>query len=211
MSPEPSINATSVAAESHSKDFHDILKQWLSVAESQACALDVLSEQVPDLNVLLTENMERLSESFTVIASASNRLEAPLATIAESNGDIPSALEDIAHLQKELTTAISNAIVGMQFQDRVSQNLVIMEKVIRAIDEHQRTTVDQTLEMVGGKRKAYLNYDFARKITELFTLGELKQKFLTLLVNDGYISHQSDLGIEVTETEKTQEDDVELF
>lgn len=53
----------------HNISEENLLKRWLSVAESQICALEVLSSQLPKLNQILGENMMSLSVSFNILAS----------------------------------------------------------------------------------------------------------------------------------------------
>ena len=42
----------------------DLLAKWVSMAESQICALEVLQERVPELNALLTDNVNGVSDHF---------------------------------------------------------------------------------------------------------------------------------------------------
>lgn len=257
----PSLPAT----ENQSQDvLLDSLKQWLSVAESQLCALQVLGEQLPQMNRLLEENMMELSTSFSLLSSeaqaqitnvkevvrAASSLhidgeERPLAEevaklkkLAEKAGDkavqkeikrFSSAMEaqenalqkaqEVALISSDkMVGAISAAIVGMQFQDRVSQNLVIAKNVIGEIAIYADASIERTLQMLEeygeeiSGAKGVLDKEFARSLIAGLNLGELQNMFIDHLIKHGYIESGEQLGFKPTEQTKAgDEDDIELF
>lgn len=244
--------------------YKDLLKRWLSVAESQICALEVLCSQLPKVNGILEDNMMDLSASFSELATEtqhqtknvvqvketarhvevngkSQTIEAAVAYIEGhlDSGDAKGALKQIKLLQKalkeqekvldnalevaqvsvdQMVTAISTAIVGMQFQDRVSQNIVIAEKVLKEIVYYLQASVNETLSNLtahsqredGKNGKSPLDVDFARQLMAHLNLGELQGQFVDHLVEHHYIKDASELGVKDTVSQQ-QNDDVELF
>ncbi len=245
--------------------FAGMLSGWLSVAESQICALEVLSEQLPKVNTLLEDNMLSLSNSFSTLAveaqnqskniteiigsatsltiageqtSLSDALKGLQKSIGECEGGFPaiekslddivvavdnqqgsmlSAIESAEVSSEKMVGAISGAIVGMQFQDRVSQNLVITENVLRETVLYLKSSIDNTLSMflsnpvIKNTKYDYgLDKDFAKKMLELLNLGELQGQFVDHLIEHGYIENIEQLGL-TGNFEAEEEDDVELF
>ncbi len=236
----------------------DHLRRWLSVAESQLCAMEVLTGQVPKVNELLEGSMHDLGESFNTMAEHARlqptHLEA-LTALADSvehqdeacsieelfvqfsegkvsldeaksalkqrSQAIDSAIKEATLSSEKLLGAVSMAIVGMQFQDRVSQNLVIVVRVLDAVREYLQRCISATIHQLHlDDEKAHeasevLDRDFAMQVLQLFTLGELQQKFVTLLIEKGYIDDASQLGVTQDNAAEgagaDDDDDIELF
>lgn len=115
--------------------------------------------------------------------------------------------------------AVSGAIVGMQFQDRISQNIVIAQKVIHSIVEYLENSIDSTISEVKnhsginlGQNSGILDKDFAEKLIVFLTLGELQKQFVDHLITRGYIKNASQIDM-AGYNQKVQkaDDNVELF
>lgn len=246
-----------------------LLKRWLSITESQICALEVLSDQLPKMNSILEGNMMDLSTSFNVMANHARNQTGNVSTVAKAatiflvdghpttlrevlqifrkitedarNGkeeeknkrmlnsiiaavmqqeeQLRNALETAEFSSDKMICAITSAIVGMQFQDRVSQNLVIATNVSKEIIIYLREAIDATISsfesrehVLGKSGTIAIDETFAKKLIEYLTLGELQQKFIDHLITHGYITNPSQLGfIKDGLVKKQNGESVELF
>lgn len=195
-------------AEGSEKD--KLLKKWLSVAESQICALEVLCSQIPKMNRVLEENMVALGNSFGVVASKSQEQQANLKNMimeGRGKGRFPA----MEKLSVEINSAISSAIVSMQFQDRVSQNLIIATNVSSEIMTYLKESVEITASVLQNSENTPLDEDFAKRLIKHLTLGELQHKFIQHLIEHSYIKDASQLGYSNEHDQKTPASDIELF
>lgn len=229
-----------------------LLKNWLSVSESQTCALEVLCAQIPLVSKLLETSMCDISERFVAMASdfeqyanhTTQALSEPTGSTLEQklqdalqtlhNGQTKEAeakLEQIIYdsnqqsqaLNESRTTieefgrtineAISRIIVDMQFQDRVSQNLVIVTNVLNAVIRYLQGEIDDTISNFNERNdRADLDKDFAQQLLKLLTLGELQHKFMDHLVTHHYISDYAELGYDPNaHPTKKDDDNIDLF
>lgn len=231
----------------------DLLKKWLSVSESQICAIEVLCAQIPEVRVLLENNMTGISEKFIQMAadfekydnsikemlqfvSEGTSLEKSLQDIKgllikaeESSAQTAQAMEaldtlisntrknnavlsDIHELADNITEHLSQIIIEMQFQDRVSQNLVITVNVLDAMIKYLQEEIDGTISNLDKNHEhAKLDENFARKLIALLTLGELQHKFVNHLVTHGYITTPEDIGYDPGSAANQNSGDIDLF
>lgn len=231
-----------------------LLREWLSISESQICSAEVLSEQLPKVNSLLETSMNDISTHFGNIAKSSDEIEQEISHISsavdiiEMDGEkisIPEYIESLATTTSDKDTAkkalkllsaiksqersifgeikkvkkaieanvseMSKIVVGMQFQDRVSQNIMITINIMRTISDYLDKEIANSLPSVSKEeRKKMLNKEFAKDLLQKFRLGELQSAFVEHLVKHGYITDASEIGFSPKDHNKTAED-VELF
>ncbi|MCC7260533.1 MAG: hypothetical protein IT567_05830 [Alphaproteobacteria bacterium] len=170
---------------------HGLLKNWLSVTESQICALEVLRAQLPEVKQLMEHNIESVSDAFSSIA----------AQLGDGGASGP------------LADALGRAIMGLQFQDRVSQNLVITINILHAVIEYLQREVDETASALDrAHERSKLDMDFAKHLMGLLNLGDLQRKFVHHLLEHGYIENPAALGLSPdTPDRKKANDDIDLF
>lgn len=183
-----------------------LLKKWLSVSESQVCALETLRNQLPEVNTLLADSFDNISQKFVTLAGNMQKIEA-----ASSDGNAP---EEIRSLTSESRQMIQSLIVDLQFQDRVSQNLVITMNVLNAVIRYLEEETDLTIEALNHENeKAELDRKFAQNLLGLLNLGELQGKFIQHLVDHQYIDSPEALSCQAVTLSESKEtdDDVELF
>lgn len=226
-----------------------LLKDWLSISESQICSTEVLSEQLPRINDLLETSMNSISDHFSVVATNAKKVNELLHHIDESEdkGDsIYSSLQKLANesaddsmkeklfdlanqvkgqgvevhkqvhesqeMMETINQKIGKIIVDMQFQDRVSQNIVITINIMKAIVEYLDKELTKSLpDLTKDERCKLLDMDFAKNILEQFRLGELQNAFVSHLLDHGYIKESEDIGYSFKAEKNEQEDDVDLF
>ena len=156
----------------------------------------IISEITPKLNSLVEVNIAQISESFANIASLFKKVS------GEINPEVA----------QEIDKNIGSAIMGMQFQDRLSQNLVIIKNITDVLMDNISETSKLSQSSANAVGESF-NLDLAKKIIENLKLGELRDIFVARLISEGHIKSIEDLGIAVaTEEEKQKlEDDIELF
>jgi len=233
-----------------------LLKEWLSVSESQICSTEVLSEHLPKINYLLESSMNAISAHFGNLARTASEIESEVSNIShevdviEIDGKKVPIVEYIESIAKDTNDAatvkklanlvdaiktqenslhgeikrtkealetnaseLAKIVVDMQFQDRVSQNIIITINIMKAISEYLDKEISSTLPNVSREdRKKLLNKEFATDLLQKFRLGELQQSFVNHLVFHGYINDSSELGFSVKDYTKEDESaDIELF
>lgn len=183
-----------------------LLRKWLSVSESQSCSLEVLCAQIPEVSKLLENSMCSISERFVAMAADFERY----AEEVKAGEKHTANLEEFEH---NISGAISSIIVDMQFQDRVSQNLVIVTNVLNAIIVYLQDEINETTANLDERNeRAELDKEFAMKLLKFLTLGELQHKFMDHLLTHHYINDYADLGYDPNaHPDRKKEDDIDLF
>lgn len=197
----------------------DLLKEWMSVAESGVCSLEVLSEQLPVVNQLLETSMNSLNDDFRLLSESAYNHQKRLDILLESQKSqspeevtIPRAIfEEMQQENEDVRDAIGRMVVGMQFQDRVSQNLVITIDVIHFLVAYIKKSIKHTAEQLKVEdEKAKIDEDFAKQLIEQLKLGELQTRYTNHLIKHGYIQDASEVGYK-TEEHGDDGEDIELF
>lgn len=234
----------------------DLLKEWLSVSESQICSTEVLSEQLPAINKLLEDSVNSISTHFGIIAENTRQIEKEIQyiderldsidiagkpieitehlrsiakdtsdketkkqlnelakKIAEQEKSLHSELKKATKAVKSNSSEIGEVVVGLQFQDRVSQNILITVNIMRSIVSYLEKEIKTSLPSITREeRRGLLDKEFAKEILQQFRLGELQTSFVSHLVNHGYIEKPEDLGFSFKEHSKQEDDDdIDLF
>lgn len=251
------VNENSKAALSNTAASLEMLKEWLSISESQICSTEVLSEQLPKINKLLEDSMNDISGHFSKLAARSQdvdrllshiedvedlpqeigtknieianyieviadktsdmktkeNLEKLLKAINSQKDEVHGDLKEAHKIMAEIAGEISQIIVSMQFQDRVSQNIVITVNIMREIVNYLDKEIGNTLPTISREeRKGLLDKEFAKKLLTEFRLGELQRSFLDHLIKQGYIESAAEIGFDDNiDHDKSADDDVELF
>jgi hypothetical protein len=200
----------------------DLLERWLSVAESQICSLEVLSAQIPRARSILEENVEGLGGEFAELAHQAKVQGQLVQRFDDRIGELPAddvlaaTVAEMKQSMEIMNRHVMAAVVGMQFQDRVSQNMVIAENVVNENVLHLRENIEETLPFfVGGSHSASegrftaIDIDFAKRLMGLLTLGELQHQFVNNLLTHSYIEDSSMLLDGAAASEAS--DDLELF
>jgi hypothetical protein len=167
----------------------------IGLAASTSSVLHILNYILPNVNKLLEDNIMLISDSFTNIAETSSLIEKSLDNnnLAEVRGQI-----------KEISKNVSSAIVGLQFQDRVSQNLAICTIISSVINEHISKTI------LSSENQIIANLDISRQIYDKIFLGEIRNEFVDFLMAKNLINSPDDLGHK-TADETQHNEDIELF
>lgn len=143
---------------------------------------------------------------------ALEKIDNLIASTQEHHAAMIKASETIDGLADDITQNMGQVIIGMQFQDRVSQNLVIVTNVLNAIIKYLQDEIDVTISNLDRRNeRAELDQTFARSLLAFLTLGELQHKFVDHLVTHGYIQDPSDIGYDPGTSEQQDTGEIDLF
>jgi len=159
-------------------------------SETQATlhtAAHILSQHLDEVNQLLDTSFSNISSQFITISSLVSKL-----------AKLPDGDERTA-LTAEISALISKTIMDMQFQDRVSQNLVITMNILKSA---AATLNVQHAEALDGT--------LSDEMVRLLNLGDIKQKFFAYAVERGWVESSAVPKAEA-ETASADDDDIELF
>ena len=161
-------------------------------------ALHTLSEHLPEVNHLLDGSFSSISEQFVSVAD----MMAEYGALAEKDDATDAEKERRAQVFSAMTALVSKTIVDMQFQDRVSQNLVITINVAKQIAEMLQERLHPGIQ---------LDTKMTQQLFFLLNLGEIKEKFITYARSTGAMEDPAEYGIRDAHVAKKDEDDIELF
>lgn len=167
-------------------------QHWAAVAEPQLCVIEALGAQLVRVNSLLESSFNDLSTQFVQMAQE----VASLRSAPEEEKD---------NLIRSIERTLSQSIMSMQFQDRVSQNLVITMDVLQAL------ATELEAELAASARPGRIDTEAAKELYHFLRLGEIRGEYLAALSRRGFIRDPEELGVSESQTPKAGEDDVELF
>jgi hypothetical protein len=134
--------------------------------------------------------------------------------IEKQESDLHDELDKTIENIQDNINEISHIVVGMQFQDRVSQNILITINIMKTIVDYLEKEICKSLpNLPKEERRKLLDKDFAKEILTQFRLGELQLSFVQHLIEHGYIKNADEVGFSIEDHQKKDddEDDIELF
>lgn len=154
--------------------------RWPSVPEAQICVMVALERQLARVNRLLETSFGELSAQFVQLAADMHAYR----TLGQA-----AASPEQAAIGERIDRTLKHGITSMQFQDRVSQNLVITMDVLREIAAAlaaQRASVHPS---------APIDHEAARELYYFLRLGEIREAYLNALVDRAFAQGPGCLGI----------------
>ncbi len=189
-------NATTQLSELQEQDIH--IQRLIGVEHG---AIHALAQQLPEVNTLLETSFEDISGTFMQIASQISSYREQVEA-EELSDEARSALDKIA---QGINANITKIIMGLQFQDRVSQNLVITINVLNDLLE----------EWPEDESSDARDLAFAQSVLEKMKLGEFRQRYLDYLLEHNLIDDPASIGFQSLENSVSSasdsEDDIDLF
>ncbi len=170
------------------------LAQLLATATS---VFTIVEDVIPKMNKLVEDNIMVISESFSKIAASTK-------TLSKNN-----ASEELKPVFEEIEKGLGSAIMGLQFQDRLSQNLVILNNIAQVLNVASKDVVNLQASKNASNSTA-VNIDLSKKILENLKLGEIREVFVNYLISSGLIKDGSEIGYNPVVCE-VQSQDVDLF
>ena len=149
-------------------------------------AAHILSSHIQEINLLLDTSFSNISSQFITISSMVSAL-----------ASLPDAQARNAKTA-EISALIGKTIMDMQFQDRVSQNLVITSNILKA-----------TADTLNVEHAKSLNQPLADTLVHLLNLGDIKHKFFAYALERGFIDASAIPTSDATT--HVSDDDIELF
>jgi archaellum component FlaC len=195
----------------------------LQLGESFSGIADGSNKQSKNLDTITVESKQNFASIDVVSelnsirgeisdAAVAKKVEELIANVSEREKGISELLKKVREISGDISGKVGVAIVGMQFQDRVSQNLVIMKNVVSEAYKYlEKTLDDHGSESANDGSEKSFDKDFAMAIMSFFTLGELRDMFLDKLKTRGYIHGPADLGLELKDDKPATADEIELF
>lgn len=205
--------------EKHANDriSHDeaisLLSEWLRTAQSQICASEVLVQQLPTVNEILSDNVEEMSSEFCRIRTKIDEQSDIVGSMAANDSTTnttTNGIKEMEGISEDIKSHLGKIVMAMQFQDRVSQNLCITIDVLSDMITHLQGTIERTQDSLQKEdQHIEVNKEFAQEILSRLYLGELKSNFIQKLISHGFIVDESDVGYKNTTDESDNQ--IELF
>ncbi len=170
-----------------------------------AGAVNALSDTVKKQILTVSDGVQRggnlLREISAIEMSEENvnaqaRIKVMMSCLVDQNATIAEALHKTAGSSQEMEQAVSGAIVGMQFQDRVMQRIQNVNGALAILGRAATSFADAS----GGQA----DESILREIAGSFSLGEMRDRFAAAMQLDGMPAPQNNGA-------GTSGADVELF
>ncbi|PIR39891.1 MAG: hypothetical protein COV35_00285 [Alphaproteobacteria bacterium CG11_big_fil_rev_8_21_14_0_20_39_49] len=173
-------------------------------------AIDII--KIGKKEIEITDHLSALAAK-TSDANTAEALRNLSQEIQKQEKDLHNELKKATDNIKENSNEISKIVVGMQFQDRVSQNILITINIMKTIVEYLEKEISKSLpNLQKDERRKLLDKEFAKEILTQFRLGELQVSFVNHLIEHGYIKDAEEIGFHLEDHKKNDdEDDIELF
>lgn len=227
------LNATieaSRAGES-GKGFDVVANEVKTVSQEISSLADSMREKVHLVTSSIQKGYDTLREVATADMSenivSKEKLDSLMESLVSQNQNFTETLQGAANTSKELSNTISGMVMGMQFQDRTTQNIENCVNVIACILENwQKLQLAAEKHMQISVGKTGIEKEMIEQINEQLKLGVFKHDFLIQLKEAGIIESIAEYGGSEEnppaesaeapqETESSvdndDEDDIELF
>ncbi len=151
-----------------------------------AGAVNALSDTVKKQILTVSDGVQRggslLKEISAIEMSEENvnaqaRIKAMMNCLVDQNAAIANALQKTAVSSQEMEQAVSGAIVGMQFQDRVMQRIQNVNGALGVIGRESAS--------LANAAGAEADEAILREIADSFSLGEMRDRFAAAMQLDG--------------------------
>jgi methyl-accepting chemotaxis protein len=183
------INAAIEAARAgaNSGAFDVIAGEVRALSNQTATTVDVVCKRIAAIGDNVRQGHEVLQAIATVDMSehiiAKSTLDQLLQGIILQNNNFSAVLNETADTQKELSDTIAPLIMGLQFQDRVSQHLAHVVEALRVLDEVGDSLRAETRGETGAAIADGIDHDLLNRMVEKQTLGAVRKRFLAQLLD----------------------------
>ena len=158
-----------------------------------AGAVNTLSDTVKKQILTVSDGVQRggnlLKEISTIEMSEENvnaqaRIKAMMSCLVDQNATIADALNKTANSSQEMEQAVSGAIVGMQFQDRVMQRIQNVNGAL-AVLGHSSASIASRMPSPAGSAASQAGDGLLREVADTFSLGEMRDRFAAAMQLEG--------------------------
>lgn len=227
------LNATieaSRAGES-GKGFDVVANEVKTVSQEISILAASMNEKVNEVNASIRTGYETLREVATADMSdtiiSKEKLEMLMAGMMKQNKAYTKTLKASQETSDRISQTISGLTVGLQFQDRTTQNIANCVNVVASIQETWRKlqgTTTKHVHITAGNTG--IEEELVTSLANQFKLGAFKQDFLNILQEQGIIKSITPYGgVQVVAStsgegkdsagapaqNNSEDDDIELF
>lgn len=210
------LNATIEASRAGEagKGFRVVADEVKSLSREIAELSEEMRQKIGSVTKSVKEGYHILEQVATVDMSDTiviqQKIDSLMSSMLTQNTEAQKVLQETAEASQKASSTISSMIVEMQFQDKASQNIGNAVNVMQRMHDTMETWqhyATQYTQPVPDEPSQYIE-----EILPLFTLSDLKQRFVHFLIELGY-THTEMPHVPTTQeaADKGTEDDVELF
>jgi methyl-accepting chemotaxis protein len=168
----------------------------------------------------MKESYEELGQVATIDMSDNimiqDKIALLMASILKQNAYFAKLLFENAEVSRDIASNITQLVIGMQFQDRVTQHISYSLQMLDSLDKTYPEKPN------GSSQLSDNNQELLKTMVQKLTIAELKQQFTQLLLAEGLIRTSQDVGISQEKMNsplhsshnpngKEEDSDVELF
>jgi methyl-accepting chemotaxis protein len=209
------LNATIEASRAGEagKGFAVVASEVKGLAKNIESLASGMREKIGNIVTSVKGSHKILEEIATIDMSGNIMVKETISELMDSlmkqNSVLSTVMKEAMDSSRQSADDIQKMVIGMQFQDRSSQNIVnclnVLRKVLNTLEE-RRTAFDYSIKTI--------DLDQAKEVYDAFKLIDLQKGFLDTIVQNGNIKSAEELGITANNNSKpsgTSSDDIELF
>ncbi len=213
------LNATIEASRAGEagRGFSVVANEVKTLSKEIAMLSDEMQEKIHAIASSVKEGYSTLQSVATIDMSNNinvrDKIDAIMEAMLAQGEETRSVMQETAVASRHTSDVISRMIVGMQFQDRTTQNVQNTVDVLQCLTDSLQKMREETLHMLkSDEHVVVLDIGFIRDILQYVTLSDLKHAFIDHLVEKGYVKNADALGVNVGNVAATHSDeDIELF
>lgn len=183
----------------------NLSKEIAKLSEEMAQKIGSVTQSVKDGYQIL-EKVATVDMSDTIVVQ--QKIDSLMQSMLHQNDEARRILNETADASQKASDTISTMIVGMQFQDKISQNIANMVKVMSTMYSHLSSWKNAAVPFVNPD---YSDKSMAEEVLSGLTLSELKQRFLHFINELGDINGESYFSETASALDNDNQDDIELF
>jgi hypothetical protein len=187
----------------------ETLPSPINMSDAHIGVLYALLMQLPTINHLLENSFNDLSSTFVDMSEDVARIQKYIDGLNQQS-PISADAVNAQEISKRVSANISKVIIGMQFQDRVSQNLVIAVNVLHEVVAELDRSPQNVRANSASLGASSLDIQAVNMFVDILKLGEVKQLFLDFLTSRGHADVVAQIGGGF-HGHTADEEDVELF
>lgn len=213
------LNATIEASRAGEagRGFSVVANEVKTLSKEIAILSDEMQEKIHAISSSVTEGYTTLQSVATIDMSNNidvrDKIDAIMEAMLSQGEETRSVMQETAIASRNTSEVISRMIVGMQFQDRTTQNMQNSVEVLQRMTESLQHLRQETLHTLKtDETTVVLDIGFIRDVLQHVTLSDLKHAFIDHLIGKGYVKDAEALGVSVGNVAVVHSDeDIELF
>lgn len=165
-----------------------------------------VSDRITSVDSSVRRSHAVLQEIATIDLSehiiAKERLDALLGGMIAQNSAFTAILTETAGASADLTATIAPLIMGLQFQDRTTQQLTLVIEALQTLEQASGSLQQATRDVMPGLyAEGKIDQELLDRMVEKQTLGDVRKRFLAQLLSNA----------EPVEEDTSSSGDIDLF